>query len=324
MKAIVQDRYGDAEVLEFREIEAPVVGDDDVLVRVRAAGVDPSVLHLMTGLPYLVRVLHLGLRAPRIRIRGRDVAGCVEAVGRNVSRFRPGDEVFGTCNGSFAEYVCTREDVLAPKPTNLTFEQAAAVPISGLTALNGLRNAGSVQAGQQVLLIGASGGVGTFAVQIAKAYGAEVTGVCSARNVDLVRSIGADHVIDYTHSDCTDGTREYDLILEMGGNRTLTLLRRALAPRGTLVLVGGEAGGKWLGGLDRQIVRAPLLSLFVTQTLRPLAFKERGEDLVALTELIESGKVAPIIDTVYPLDQTPKAIEYLKNGHARGKIVVTI
>jgi NADPH:quinone reductase-like Zn-dependent oxidoreductase len=324
MKAIVQDTYGSADVLELRDIDRPVVGDDDVLVRVHGAGVDPGVWHLMTGLPYLIRILGFGLRKPKVGIRGRDVAGRVEAVGKNVTRFHPGDEVFGTCEGSFAEYVCARADRLAPKPANLTSEQAAVVPISGLTALQGLRDKGKVQPGQKVLIVGAAGGVGSFAVQLAKAFGAEVTGVCGTTKADLVRSMGADHVIDYTREDFADGAQRYDLILDTAGRRSLTHLRRALAPRGTLVIVGGEGGGRWLGGFDRQILRAPMLSPFVRQTLRPLTSKERYEDLVVLKELIEAGKVTPIIDRTYSLSEAPEAIQYLENGHARGKVVIIV
>lgn len=324
MRAIVQDKYGAPDVLELREVAKPVVGDNDVLVRVHAAGLDPGVWHSMTGLPYLVRITGFGLRKPKVRIRGRDVAGRVEAVGANVTRFHPGDEVFGTCDGSFAEYVCAQADKLAPKPANLTFEQAAAVPISGLTALQGLRDRGKVQPGQKALIIGAAGGVGTFAVQLVKAFGAEVTGVCSTPKVDLVRSIGADNVIDYTREDFADGVQHYDLILDTAGNRSLSQLRRALAPRGMLVIVGGEGGGRWLGGFDRQILRAPALSLFVSQALRPFMSKERAEDLVVLTELIEAGKVTPVIDRTYPLSEVPDAVRYLAQGHARGKVVITV
>ncbi len=278
----------------------------------------------MTGLPYLVRIMGYGLRTPKVRIRGRDVAGRVEVVGTNVTGFRLGEEVFGICDGSFAEYVCARAAKLAPKPANLTFEQAAAVPISALTALQALRDRGKVQPGQKVLIIGAAGGVGSFAVQLAKAFGAEVTGVCSTTKVDLVRSIGADEVIDYTREDFADGTRQYDVILDTAGRRSLSQLRRALTHRGTLVIVGGEGGGHWLGGFDRQILRAPILSLFVRQTLRPFISKERSEDLVVLKELIEAGKVTPVIDRTYPLDEAPEAIRYLEAGHARGKIVITV
>jgi NADPH:quinone reductase-like Zn-dependent oxidoreductase len=297
MKAIVQDGYGSPDVLELRDIDKPVVGDDDVLVRVHAAGVDPGVWHLMAGLPYLVRMMGFGLRAPKVRVRGMDLAGRVEAVGVNVTRFQLGDEVFGTGEGSFAEYVRARADRLAPKPANLSFEQAAAVPISGVTALQGLRDKGEVRAGQRVLIIGAAGGVGTFAVQLAKAFGAEVTGVCSTTKTGLVRSIGADRAIDYTREDFADGRQRYDVILDTAGNRSLSQLRRALARQGSLVIVGGEGGGRWLGGFERQILWAPLLSVFVSQKLRSLVATVREEDLRVLQELIEAGTVTPVIDS---------------------------
>ena len=324
MKAIVQDTYGSADVLELREIDEPAIGDDDVLVRVRAAGVEPGVWHLMTGLPYLVRVLGYGLRRPKVRIRGRDVAGRVEAAGKNVSGFRPGDEVFGTADGSFAEYVRARPETLAPKPANLTFEQAAAVPISGMTALQAVRDAAKVQPQQKVLIIGAAGGVGTFALQLAKTFGAVISGVCSTTKVDLVHSLGADQVFDYTREDFADGRNRYDVVIDTAGNRSLTQLRRALTPRGTLVIVGGEGGGRWLGGFDRQILRAPALSLFVGQRLRPVVSKERSEDLAVLKELIEAGEIMPIIDRTYPLSEAPEAIRYLAEGHARGKVVIGV
>ncbi|MBI4081492.1 MAG: NAD(P)-dependent alcohol dehydrogenase [Candidatus Lambdaproteobacteria bacterium] len=323
MKAIVQDTYGSADVLELRDIDEPVVGADDLLVRVHAAGVDPGVWHLMTGLPYLVRILGYGLRAPKARVRGMDVAGRVEAVGRNVTRFQPGDEVFGTCEGSFAEYACAREDRLGPKPANLTFEQAAAVPISAGTALQGLRDKGQVQPGQKVLIIGAAGGVGSFAVQLAKAFGAEVTGVCGPDKLNLVRSIGADDAIDYTREGFTDGGRCWDLILDTAGRRPLSQLRRALTPKGTLVMVGGEGGGRWLGGFERQLM-APLSSLLMGVRLIGLIAMERQEHLQFLRELIEAGKVTPIIDRTYPLSEAPEAIRYLERGHARGKVVITV
>lgn len=323
MKAIVQDRYGSPDVLQLREIDKPEVGEDDVLVRVHAAGVDQGVWHFMAGMPYLVR-LASGLRAPRARVRGRDVAGRVEAVGSRVSEFEPGDEVFGTCNGSFAEYACTRADKLAFKPANLAFEQAAAVPVSGCAALLGLRDKGEVRAGQSVLIIGAAGGVGTFAVQLAKAFGAEVTGVASTTKTDLVRSLGADHAIDYTREDFADGRQRYDVILDTAGNRSLAHLRRALAPRGTLVIVGGERGGRWTGGFGRQILRAPALSLFVGQRLRSLSSTERREDLQVLKELIEAGQVTPVVDRTYPLIEVGEAIRHLRAGRARGKLVVTV
>jgi NADPH:quinone reductase-like Zn-dependent oxidoreductase len=324
MKAIVQDRYGSADVLELGEVDMPVPKDDEVLLRVHAAGVEPGVWHLMTGMPYLVRLLGYGLRRPKVRVRGRDVAGRVEAVGKDVTEFRPGDEVLGICEGSFAEYACARADKLVPKPANLTFEQAAVVPISALTALQGVRDRGQVQPGQRVLVIGAAGGVGSFAVQLAKAFGAEVTGVCSTTKADLVRAIGADQAIDYTREDFADGTRHWDLILDTAGNRSLSQLQRALAPKGTLVLVGGEGGGRWLGGFERQLFWAPMRSPFVGQKLRSLASKERKEDLQTLRELIEAGKVTPVIDRTYPLAEAPEAIRYLAQGHPRGKVAVTV
>jgi len=322
MKAIVQDRYGSADVLRLRDIDKPELGDDDVLVRVLAAGVDPGVWHLMTGLPYLVRP-GFGLRAPKTPVRGMDVAGRVEAVGENVTQFEIGHEVFGTCNGSFAEYACAREDKLVFKPANLSFEQAAAVPVSACTALHALRDSGEVRAGQKVLIVGASGGVGTFAVQLAKAFGAEVTGVCSTAKLELVRSIGADQVIDYRRDDFSQMGQRYDLILDIAGNRSLSLLRSALTPEGTLVIVGGEEGGPWLGGTDRQI-RALILSRFVRHNLRNVISVENKEDLLVLKELIESGKVTPVIDRTYPLREAPEAIRYLEDGHARGKVVITV
>ncbi|MEZ0071713.1 NAD(P)-dependent alcohol dehydrogenase [Planotetraspora sp. GP83] len=323
MKAIVQDRYGSPDVLELREVGQPVAGENDLLVRVNAAGVDPSVWHLMTGLPYLVRALGYGVRAPKVRIRGTDVAGRVEAVGANVTRFRPGDEVFGTCDGSFAEYACGPEERFAPKPANLTFEQAAAVPISACTALQGLRDQGRVRPGQKVLIIGAGGGVGTFAVQLAKALGAEVTGVCGTAKTDLVRSIGADDVIDYTRDDFADRARRYDLILDTAGNRSLSHLRRALTPGGTLVIIGGEGEGRWFGGTER-LFKALMLSPFVSQNLRGLFATQPREDLQLLTELIEAGKVTPVIDRTYSLKEAPDAVRHLRNGHARGKVVITV
>jgi NADPH:quinone reductase-like Zn-dependent oxidoreductase len=323
MKAIVQDRYGSADVLELRDIERPVVRAGEVLVRVHAAGVDPGVWHLMTGMPYLVRIMGYGLRAPKDRVRGRALAGRVDAVGENVTGFKAGDEVFGTCEGSFADYASARQDRLALKPANLTFEQAATVPISGQTALQALRDKGQVRPGQRVLIIGASGGVGSFAVQLAKAFGAHVTGVCSTAKADLVRSIGADEVIDYTSDDFGDGTRQYDLILDTAGNRSLSHLRRALAPRGTLVLIGGEGGGPWLGMLSR-FFKTFMLAPFVPQKLRVLSSTEHREDLQVLSELIEAGKVTPIIDRTYALSEVPVAIRYLEKGHARGKVVITV
>ena len=323
MKAIVRDTYGSLDVLELRDIDKPEIGDEEVLVRVHAAGVGRDVWHVMTGLPYPIRLAGYGLRAPKNPVIGSDVAGVVEAVGKNVTRFQSGDEVFGIGKGSFAEYARALEDKLAPRPANLSFEQAAVVAISGLTALQGLRDHGKVRPGQEVLVIGASGGVGTYAVQLAKAFGAHVTGVCSTPKVDLVRSIGADHVIDYTREDFAEGDKRYDLILDIGGNSTLSPLRRALAFRGTLVITGGEGGGRWLGGTDRQL-RALILSRFVDQKLGTFICKENHEDLLVLKELIESGKVTPVIDRTYPLAEAPEAIRYLEEGHAQGKVVITV
>jgi len=324
MQAITQDRYGEAEdVLRLEEIARPAIGDEEVLLRVHAAGVDRGVWHLMTGLPYPVRLAGYGIRAPKTRVRGREVAGRVEATGPAVTALHVGDEVFGIADGSFAEYASARPGKLARKPANLTFAQAAAVPVSALTALQAVRDRGRVQAGQKVLVIGASGGVGTFAVQIAKAAGAQVTGVSSTAKLDMVRSLGADHVIDYTRDDITAGGHRYDVILDTGGNRPLSQLRRALAPRGTLVIVGAETGGRWLGGTDRQL-RALMLSPFTGQTLTTFICSENTQDLQALTELIESGQVRPVIDRTYPLSQAPEAIAYMRDGHAQGKVVVDL
>src|SRR3954447_20346781 len=320
MKAIVQDRYGSPDVLELREIDRPVIGDDDVLVRVQAAGVDQGVWHEVAGLPYLFRIAGIGVRAPKNPIPGHDVAGTVEAVGEKVTGLRPGDEVFGTCRGPFAEHACARADRLAPKPANLSFAQAAAVPTSAATALQALRDKGSVRAGQRVLIIGAGGGVGTFAVQLAKAYGAEVTGVCSTAKTELVRSIGADYVIDYTREDFADGRNRYDVILDIAGNRSLSQLRRALTPRGTLVIVGAEDAGNWLG-IRRQL-RAAALSPFVRQRLGFFISKERREDLEELRKLLEAEAIRPVVDRTFPLEEVPAAIRYLRDGHARGKIVI--
>jgi NADPH:quinone reductase-like Zn-dependent oxidoreductase len=324
MKAIVQDRYGSADVLEFRDLEEPIVGENDVLVRVHAAGCGPDVWHIMAGEPYMARIA-LGLRRPKVAVRGWDVAGTVEAVGAKVTNVRPGDAVMGTAErGSFAELVATPADTLVSKPAGLSFEQAAAVPVSGVTAWRAVRDEGNVQAGQTVLVIGASGGVGSLAVQIAKAFGGTVTGVCSAPKADLVRSIGADDVIDYMREDFTDGSRRWDLIIDTAGRRPLSHLRRALSPKGTLVIVGGDGGGRWTGGFFRGMLRAPVVSMFVGQRLRGLATKIEQPDLLALAELIGSGAVTPVIDRTYPLIEAPDAIRYLEEGHAAGKIVITV
>jgi NADPH:quinone reductase-like Zn-dependent oxidoreductase len=263
------------------------------------------------------------LRRPKIRVRGTDVAGTVEAAGRNVTQLKEGDPVYGTCDGSFAEYACARAERFAPKPENLSFEQAAAVPVSGVTALSGLRDAGKLLPEQKVLIIGAAGGVGTYAVQLAKAFGGVVTGVCSTSKTELVRDIGADEVIDYTREDFTEGTRRFDLILDTAGRRPLSQLRRALTPQGALVIVGGEGGDRWLGGFQRQIF-APVRSLFTEQKLLGLISKERKQDLLTLNDLIEAGKLTPVIDRTYPLRGAPEAIRYLEQGHARGKVVLTV
>ena len=325
MKAIAQDVYGSADVLELRDIDRPSPGEDQVLIRVRAAGVDPGVWHLMTGEPYLVRAMGFGLRRPKVAVRGRDLAGVVEAVGSGVTRFRAGEEVYGTCeSGSFAEYAAAPAKRLASKPVNISFEQAAVAPISGVTALQAVRDCGRVQAGQQVMVIGAAGGVGSFAVQIARALGARVTGVCSTSKADLVRSLGADDVIDYTQDEIDRDGARYDLVVDTAGNRPLSLLRRAMTRHATLVLVGGEhGGGRVLGGFDRQL-RAPLVSMFVPQRLRGLVAKERTDDLQALSRLIESDAVTPVIDRSYPLAQAPDAIRYLAQGHAAGKVAITV
>ncbi len=322
MKAITQDTYGSTDVLEFRDVDPPQIGDDDVLVQVKAAGVEIGTWHLMAGKPYLLRALGFGLRKPKVPVRGREVAGVVEALGKNVTRFHLGDEVYGTADGSFAEYASAPTSRLAPKPANITFEQAAVVPISGGTALQALRK-GDVQAGQKVLVVGASGSVGSFAAQLAKAFRAEVTGVCSTAKMDFVRSLGADDVIDYSREDFADGTRHWDLIVDTGGRRSLGDLRRALSPKGTLVIVGGEGGGDWLGGFDRNL-RSGLVSMFVSQRLTMLASKELGEDFDTLRELIEAGTITPVIDRTYPLIEAADAIRYVAEGHARGKVAITV
>jgi NADPH:quinone reductase-like Zn-dependent oxidoreductase len=325
MKAIVQDTYGSADVLKFADIDRPVPKDNEVLIRVHAAGLHRGDWHVMTGLPYLIRLVvpSLGLRRPKVRVRGMDVAGTVEAVGTQVTRFQPGNEVFGWCDGAFAEYACAPQDQLAAKPANLSFEQAAAVPTSAFAALQGLRDSGEVQPGQTVLVIGAAGAVGSFAVQLAKAFGAQVTGVASTTQAELVRSIGADEVVDYTREDVTDGSRHWDLILDTAGHRSLSRLRRALSPAGTLVIVGSEGRGRFMGGFDRQL-RAVALSRVVGQRLRMLSSTPRRDDLETLRQLIEAGKVAPLLDRTFPLDQVRQAIGHLLAGGGRGKLVITV
>ncbi|MDT7578162.1 MAG: hypothetical protein QOH17_4495 [Pseudonocardiales bacterium] len=324
MTAIVQDEYGEAEdVLRVEEIDRPQIGDDEVLLRVHAAGVDRGVWHLMTGLPYAIRLAGYGVRRSRTRVRGREVAGRVEAVGARVSTLKAGDEVFGVGEGCFAQYARARADRLAPAPGTLSAAQAAAVPLSALTALQAVRDHARVQPGQRVLVIGASGGVGTFAVQLATVFGGQVSAVCSTAKMDLVRSLGAEHVIDYTRADITDGHPGYDVILDLAGNRSLAHLRRVLSPRGTLVIVGGEGKGRWLGGTDRQI-RALALSPFVRHTLKTFVTSENGQDLAILTGLIDSGQITPVLDRTYPLAQTAAAISYVAEGRARGKVVITV
>ena len=325
MQAIIHDEYGTGpeDILRLAEVDKPTIGDGEILVRVHAASLDRGTWHIMTGLPYPIRLAGFGLRKPKYLNPGRSLAGTVEAVGAGVTGFSLGDDVYGIGDGSFAQYARARANKLAPKPVNLSFEQAAAVPISALTALQAVRDHGRVHAGERVLVVGASGGVGTFAVQIAKAFGAEVTGVCSTNKVEMVRSIGADHVVDYTREDIASDGQRYDVVIDIGGNRSLTRLRRALTPRGTLVIVGGEAGGRWLGGSDRGI-RAIVLSRFVGQRLTAFVNSENAGDLTVLTELIESGKLTPVIDRTYPLSEVPAAIRRMQDGHAQGKLVIHV
>src|SRR4051812_8786306 len=321
MKAIVQDKYGSPDVLELRAIDKPVVKDDEVLVRVRAAAVNIGDWHLLRGVPYVIRAVS-GLRKPRRAVPGLDIAGQVEAVGGNVKQFAPGDEVFGWCRGAFAEYARAAENTLLPKPANLTLEQSAAVGDSAFTALNAVRDQGKVRPGHKVLINGASGGVGTFAVQIAKSFGATVTGVCSTRNVDLVRSVGADEVIDYTQEDFTQGRQRYDVVLDLVGSRSLSDCRRALTPRGTYVLVGVAKMDRWFG-LARQI-KVLSLSPLVRQRMRVFIVRRNREDLAVLKQLVEAGKVAPVIDRHYQLSEVPEALRYQGEGHARGKLVIAM
>ncbi|MFF3889750.1 NAD(P)-dependent alcohol dehydrogenase [Streptomyces sp. NPDC001914] len=324
MKAIAQERYGSPDVLELREVDTPAVADHEVLVRVHAASVNARDWHFVRGDPYLAR-LGLGVRGPKVKIRGTDFAGRVEAVGRAVKRFRPGDEVFGEADAAFAEYVCAQESAVEPKPTALSFEQAAALPLAANTALMGLRDLGQVQPGQEVLINGASGGVGTFAVQIAKAFGAEVTGVCSTRNTELVRSLGADHLVDYTQEDFTRNGRRYDLVFDLVGNHSLTAFRRVLKPTGTLVLSGGGVfeGGSVVGPMSL-LIRGQLMSRFSRHRLFVLAAAPSQENLAVLRELADSGRLTAVIDRTYPLSEVPEAIRYLEEEHARSKVVITV
>ena len=321
MKAIVQHEYGSPDVLKVEDVDPPVVGDHDVLVRVRAAAVNPLDWHTIRGLPYPLRIGN-GLFQPENRVSGVDASGLVEAVGKNVTRFQKGDEVFGACKSAFAEYARAAEDRLVLKPASLTFEQAAAIPVAGLTALQALRDRGQLQPGQNVLIVGASGGIGTFAVQIAKSLGANVTGVCSTRNVDLVRSLGADDVIDYTRQDYPDYGRRYDVIVDMAGTHPLSVCRRALTDRGTYVIVGAPSG-RWIRGPDR-FLKALLLTPFVGQRLVPFISNANLGDLTRLKELAEGGTMTPVIDRCYAFSETPEAIRYLETGHARGKVVISV
>ncbi|MFK4086607.1 NAD(P)-dependent alcohol dehydrogenase [Kribbella sp. NPDC020789] len=322
MLAITQDRYGDHGVLAVREIDRPVPAAGEVLVEVHAAGVDRGVWHLMTGLPYPIRLAGYGVRTPKNPVIGMDLAGVVSAVGTRVSRFRPGDEVYGIGIGTFAEYACAQETKLAPKPKNLTFAQAAAVPISALTALQAVRDHAEAKAGDRVLILGASGGVGSYAVQLATSYGAEVTGVCSAAKGETVRRLGARHVLDYRADDFTQ-YGPFDVIVDINGNASLRRLRKALTPTGTLVIVGGENGGRWLGGTDRQL-RAMVLSRFVGQRLRTFVNSENHLDLLAMTELIETGQVEPALERTFPLAEAGAAIQYLIDGRVTGKVVIAV
>ncbi len=323
MRAIVQRAYGSADQLELATVDRPAIAADEVLIEVYAAGVDRGVWHLMTGSPYLIRLAGFGLTKPKQPIQGLDVAGRVAAIGSDVTRFSPGDEVFGIASGSFAEYAAAKADKLALKPSTATFEQAAASAISGITALQALTDVGKLQACQDVLVIGASGGVGTFAVQLAKALGAQVTGVASTAKLDLVRSLGADHVVDYTTDDPTDGSRQYDLIIDIGGRTPVRRLRRVLTGRGTLVIVGGEDGGRWTGGVGRQL-RAVLLSPFTKQRLTTFISKEASSSIERLAEFIETGDVVPAVGQRFILEDTADAIHQMEAGTTRGKSVIVV
>ena len=321
MKAIVYDKYGPPDVLELQEIEKPTVTDNDVLVKIHAASVNPADWHIMRADPFLVRLMGMGLLKPKNKMLGADIAGLVEAVGSNVKQFQPGDEVFGDIgSGAFAEYACVTENRLALKPANLSFEEAAAVPLAALTALQGLRDKGQLQPGQKVLIHGASGGVGTFAVPIAKSFGAEVTGVCSTRNVEMVRSIGADHVIDYTQEDFTQNGQRYDLILAVAGNRSVFEYKRALSPNGIYVMIGGSSTSLMFSSM----LLGPLISMFGSQKMGFMMAKINQKDLLFIKELLEAGKVTPVIDRSYTLPEVPEAIRYLEEGHAQGKVIITM
>jgi NADPH:quinone reductase-like Zn-dependent oxidoreductase len=324
MKAIVYHRYGSPDVLKCEEIEKPVAGDDEVLMKVRAASVNPADAHLMKGRPYIGRLV-FGLRKPKLTRPGFDVAGQVEAVGRNATQFKPGDEVFGSCRGAFAEYACASESALVRKPDNVTFEQAASVPVAAYTALQGLRDKGKIQPGQKVLINGAAGGVGTFTVQIAKWFGADVTGVCSTRNVNMVRSIGADQVIDYTQQDFTKGTQRYDLIFDLVSNHSLLACRCVLKPKGIYLGAGvGPGSTPSMIGLLARWITALVLSRLVGQKFVMFMAKRSQEDLTIMHELMQAGRVTPVIDRRYTLSEVPEAMRYLEEGHARGKVIITL
>jgi NADPH:quinone reductase-like Zn-dependent oxidoreductase len=326
VKAIVRDTYGSADVLELTDIDKPEPGDDEVLLRVHAASVNPADWHILRGLPYIAR-MQFGLGKPKDRVLGCDVAGHIEAVGNNVTMLQPGEEVFGSPFmhglGAFAEWVCISEDLLAPKPANLSFEQVAAVPLAALTALQALRDQGRIEPGYKVLIIGASGGVGTFAVQIAKSFDAEVSGVCSTRNLEMVRALGAEHVIDYTQEDFTHSGQKYDLIFQLAGTLSPSECRSALTSNGTLLISSGESEGSWIGPLDR-VIKALVLSPFVSQKMASFTVKPNREDLQLLKQFIEDGTITPVIDRTYPLAEVPEAIGYLEEGHAQGKVVISV
>ena len=326
MKAIVRDTYGSADVLELTDIDKPEPGDDEVLLRVHAASVNPADWHILRGVPYIAR-MQFGLGKPKDRVLGCDVAGHIEAVGNNVTMLQPGEEVFGSPFmhglGAFAEWVCISEDLLAPKPANLSFEQVAAVPLAALTALQALRDQGRIEPGYKVLIIGASGGVGTFAVQIAKSFDAEVSGVCSTRNLEMVRALGAEHVIDYTQEDFTHSGQKYDLIFQLAGTLSPSECRSALTSNGTLLISSGESEGSWIGPLDR-VIKALVLSPFVSQKMASFTVKPNREDLQLLKQFIEDGTITPVIDRTYPLAEVPEAIGYLEERHAQGKVVISV
>jgi NADPH:quinone reductase-like Zn-dependent oxidoreductase len=321
MKAVSYSRYGPPSVLSYGDVDPPTPADDEVLIAVRAASVNPLDWHFMRGTPYVARVA-FGLRRPRLGRLGADVAGRIAAIGKNVTQLAPGDDVFGSCRGAFAERACAPQSAVAAMPAHLTFEQAAAVPVAALTALQALRDKGRLQPGQTVLINGASGGVGTFAVQIAKALGAEVTGVCSTRNVELVQSIGADHVVDYNREDFAASGCRYDVLLDCVGNRSVSSCRRVLNANGAYVVVGGP-DGRWVGPLPL-VLKALLLSPLVSQRLVTMMAKPNRDDLLRLSTLIEAGQVRPVIDRSFPLSETADAVAYLETGHARGKVVVTV